>query len=70
VWNPALEQKGTKALELLLANTMVSVETDGSLQSKSEFLAGIKAPDYQLAPAVQVYGDSAEGGHPSRQGNR
>ena len=65
VWNRALEQKDTKALELLLANTMVSVETDGSLQSKSEFLAGIKAPDYQLAQAVnehstvQVYGDSA-----------
>jgi Domain of unknown function (DUF4440) len=52
VWNRALEQKDTKALELLLANTVVSVETDGSLQSKSEFLASIKAPEYQLAQAV------------------
>ncbi len=65
VWNRALEQKDTKALELLLATTMASVETDGSLQSKSEFLAGFKAPGYQLAQAVnerstvQVYGDSA-----------
>lgn len=34
VSNRALEQKDTKALELLLANTMVLVETDGSLKIK------------------------------------
>jgi ketosteroid isomerase-like protein len=65
VWNRALEEKDTKALDMLLANTMVSVDIDGSLQGKSEFLAGIKAPDYQASQAVteqssiQVYGDSA-----------
>jgi ketosteroid isomerase-like protein len=64
-WNRALEEKDTKALEMLLANTMVSVDIDGSVQSKSEFLASIKAPDYQPSQAVteqstvQVYGDAA-----------
>jgi ketosteroid isomerase-like protein len=64
-WNLALEEKDTKALDMLLANTMVSVDIDGSLQKKSEFLAGIKAPDYQPSQAVneqsdvRVYGDAA-----------
>ena len=64
-WNHALEEKNTKALDMLLANTMVSVDIDGSIQSKSEFLASIKAPDYQPSQAVteqtaiQVYGDAA-----------
>ena len=52
VWNRALEEKDTKALDMLLASTMVSVEIDGSIQSKSEFLASIKAPDYQASQAV------------------
>lgn len=65
VWNHALEEKDTNALNMLLANTMVSVDIDGSVQNKSEFLAGIKAPDYQPSQAVteqssiQVYGNSA-----------
>jgi ketosteroid isomerase-like protein len=64
-WNHALEQKDAKALDMLLANTMVSVDIDGSIQSKSEFLASIKAPDYQPSQAVteqtsvQVYHDAA-----------
>ena len=64
-WNHALEQKDAKALEMLLANTLVSVDIDGSVQSKSEFLASIKAPDYQPSQAVteqtsvQVYHDAA-----------
>jgi ketosteroid isomerase-like protein len=65
VWNRALEEKDTKALDMLLASTMVSVDIDGSIQSKSEFLSSIKAPDYQASQAVteqssvQVYGDAA-----------
>jgi len=65
VWNHALEQKDVKALNMLLANTMVSVDIDGSMQSKGEFLASIKAPDYQPSQAVteqtsvQVYGNTA-----------
>jgi len=65
-WNRALETKDTKALDLLLADTFVSIDIDGSMQTKSEFLASIKAPDYH-PPAqavteqskVDVYGDSA-----------
>lgn len=64
-WNHALEEKDAKALDMLLANTMVSVDIDGSLASKSEFLASIKAPEYQPSQAVteessvRVYGDAA-----------
>lgn len=64
-WNHALEAKDTKALDMLLANTMVSVDIDGSIANKGDFLASIKAPDYQPSQAVteqsnvQVYGDAA-----------
>src|SRR5260370_41310209 len=64
-WNRALETKDTKALDLLLADTFVSVDIDGSMETKHQFLTGIKAPDYQPSQAVteqstvQVYGDSA-----------
>jgi ketosteroid isomerase-like protein len=65
-WNRALETKDTKALDMLLADTFVSIDIDGSIETKREFLASLKAPDYQ-APAqavteqsnVDVYGDSA-----------
>ena len=65
-WNRALETKDTKALGMLLADTFVSVDIDGSMQSKVEFLASIGAPNYH-PPAqavteqssVEVYGDSA-----------
>jgi ketosteroid isomerase-like protein len=64
-WNHAIEAKDTKALDMLLANTFIAVEIDGSLSSKSEFLASIKAPEYQPSQAVneqmnvQVYGNAA-----------
>lgn len=64
-WNLALEQKDANALDMLLAPTMISVDIDGSIQNKSEFLASIKAPDYQPSQAVteqssiQVYGHAA-----------
>ncbi len=64
-WNHALEAKDTKALDMLLANTMVSVDIDGSIATKGDFLASIKAADYQPSQAVneqsnvQVYGDAA-----------
>jgi ketosteroid isomerase-like protein len=64
-WNHAIEAKDTKALDMLLAKTFVAVENDGSVSSKSEFLASIKAPEYQPSQAVnenmnvQVYGDAA-----------
>jgi ketosteroid isomerase-like protein len=64
-WNRALETKDTKALDLLLADTFVSVDIDGSMETKRQFLASIKAPDYHPSQAVtehstvEVYGDSA-----------
>jgi ketosteroid isomerase-like protein len=64
-WNSALETKDAKALDLLLTESFVSVDIDGSIQSKSEFLASIKSPDYHPSQAVteqstvQVYGDSS-----------
>jgi len=47
-WNLALEEKDAKALDMLLAGTFVSVDIDGSIQSKGEFLASIKSPDINL----------------------
>ncbi|MBI3477286.1 MAG: nuclear transport factor 2 family protein [Acidobacteria bacterium] len=65
-WNRALETKDTKALDLLLAQTFVSVDIDGSMQSKAEFIASIGAPNYHPPTqavteqsSVEVYGDSA-----------
>jgi ketosteroid isomerase-like protein len=64
-WNHAIEAKDTKALDMLLGNTFVAVEIDGTVSSKSEFLASIKAPEYQPSQAVteqsnvQMYGDAA-----------
>jgi len=64
-WNRALESKDVKAMDQLFAPTFVSVDIDGSVQSKSEFLAGIKAPDYLPSQAVteqssvRMYGDAA-----------
>lgn len=65
-WNRALETNDTKALDMLLADTFVSIDIDGSIQTKREFLASLKASGYQ-APAqavteqsnVDVYGESA-----------
>lgn len=64
-WNHALEAKDAAAMEMLLANTMVSVDIDGSVVNKKEFLASVKAPEYQPSQAVteqsnvQMYGDAA-----------
>ena len=65
-WNRALETNDTKALDLLLADTFVSIDIDGSMETKREFLASLKGPGYQ-APSqavteqskVDVYGNSA-----------
>ena len=65
-WNRALETNDTKALDLLLADSFVSIDVDGSIQTKRDFLASLKAPGYQ-PPAqavteqskIDVYGDSA-----------
>ena len=65
-WNRALETKDAKALDLLLADSFISIDIDGSMETKKEFLASLKAPGYE-APSqavteqskVDMYGDSA-----------
>src|SRR5579862_663577 len=64
-WNHALEVKDTAALEMLLANNMIALDSDGALMNKAAYLAGIKAPDYQPGQvthekiSVQKFGDTA-----------
>jgi len=64
-WNHALESKDANALDMLLANSMVSVDIDGSMVNKKEFLASVKSPEYQPSQAVteqsnvQMYGAAA-----------
>jgi ketosteroid isomerase-like protein len=64
-WNRALEEKNAKALDMVLADTFVSIDIDGSVSSKREFLASIESPDYQPSQAVteetsvKVYGNAA-----------
>jgi len=65
-WNRALETNDTKALDMLLAESFVSIDIDGSIQTKREFLVSLKSSGYQ-APSqavteqskADVYGDSA-----------
>jgi ketosteroid isomerase-like protein len=65
-WNRALETKDAKALDLLLADSFISIDIDGSMETKGQFLTSLKAPGYE-APTqavteqskVDVYGDSA-----------
>jgi len=40
-WNRAIEAKGSKALDQLLAPTFLAVDTDGSRTGNGEFLASI-----------------------------
>jgi hypothetical protein len=52
-WNRALETNDTKALDLLLSDNFVSIDIDGSMQTKREFLASLRVPGYQ-APTQSV----------------
>ena len=64
-WNHALESKDSNAVNMILANTFVSVDVYGSIASRSDYLASIKSADYQPSQAVteqsnvQVYGNAA-----------
>ena len=51
-WNHAIEGKDVKALDMILASTFIGVEADGSIYNKPDFLASIKAPEYQPSQAV------------------
>ena len=64
-WNHAIEAKDAKAIDMLLADTMVALDSDGSFTNKKEYLDGIRAADFQPSQAinednkVHLYGDSA-----------
>jgi len=65
LWNQAYKTGDTKALASILDNSLVLVEDDGSLKTKAEFLASIKAPtsnQEQVAPeslTVRVFDKTA-----------
>jgi ketosteroid isomerase-like protein len=64
-WNQAYKAGDTNALAAILDNSLVLVEDDGSLKTKSEFLASVKssgANQEQVAPeslTVRVFGNTA-----------
>jgi ketosteroid isomerase-like protein len=64
-WNRAEESKDTKALDGLLASTLVYVDYDGTLMDKGKFIASVKAPSLHPEQIVNesmtayVYGNSA-----------
>lgn len=64
-WNQAYKMADTKALGALLDDAIVLVQDDGSMQTKSEFLASMKsteANEEQVAPesiSVHVHGQTA-----------
>ena len=65
LWNQAYKAGDVNALSALLDNSLVLVEDDGSLRTKSEFLASVKAANVnaeQVAPeslTVRVFGNTA-----------
>jgi ketosteroid isomerase-like protein len=65
LWNQAYKTGDVKALSALFDNSLVLVEDDGSLKTKSEFLASVKAANAnaeQVAPeslTVRVFGNTA-----------
>jgi len=64
-WNQAYKIGDTKALDALLDNAVVLVTDDGSVQTKKEFLASVRATnsqEQQVAPesmSVRVFGNTA-----------
>ncbi len=64
-WNQAYKIADTKALDALLDNAIVLVNDDGSVQTKKEFLASLRATnaqEQQVAPEsmnVRVFGNTA-----------
>jgi hypothetical protein len=64
-WNQAYKLGDTKALGAILDNGIILVEDDGSLKTKAQFLASVKAAtsnEEQVAPeslTVRVFGKTA-----------
>jgi len=64
-WNQAYKAGDTKALDGILDDQIVLINDDGSVQTKAEFLKGVKKSDsqeQQVAPesmSVHVFGNTA-----------
>jgi Domain of unknown function (DUF4440) len=64
-WNAAEQQKNTKALDELLASSLVYTDYNGSFMTKSEFLASVASPTLHAeqivneSVTVHSYGSSA-----------
>lgn len=64
-WNQAEEHKDTRALDSLLASSLVYIDYDGSLMDKAQFLASARQPSLHPelitneSMTAQIYGDSA-----------
>ena len=64
-WNQAETSKDAKALDGLLASTLVYVDADGMLMDKAKFLASVKSSSVQFFHVVNesmtayIYGNSA-----------
>lgn len=56
-WNQAEEHKDVKALDMLLHPDLVYVDYDGSIMTKAQFIASVKAP--ALHPEQIVNGSMA-----------
>jgi ketosteroid isomerase-like protein len=65
LWNQAYKSADTKALDSILDDSIVLINDDGSIQTKKEFLASVKASnaqEQQVAPEalkVNVHGNVA-----------
>jgi len=64
-WNQAYKLGDKRSLDVLLDNEIVLINDDGSIQTKAEFLASIKASntqEQQVAPesiSVRLFGNTA-----------
>lgn len=62
-WNQAEAFKDLKALDTILDNAIVYVDSDGTLMNKSEFLAHVKSARLQQvvtqSMSVQFFGETA-----------
>ena len=64
-WNQAEERKDAKALDAILDNSLVYTDYDGTMLTKPDFLASVKAaarqPQQQVTESMnaRVYGDGA-----------
>jgi hypothetical protein len=65
VWNQAEEHKDVRALDQLLASSLVYIDYDGSFMDKTQFLASVNSPSLEPSQivndsmTVHMYGTSA-----------